>query len=187
MVQDEIANGTTTPDVIEATSTRENGGVKLSRASDGAVYAEWVGPFEQMPYYYCATPFARYSSSTATTTGENVTTTSLVNNEALVISQDGVDTTGLVHPIQQVEEDVLCDRRIKIDTHAEVLGFEFFPGSSDFVIVELRSGIHVVEIDARAWQNRQPLLLGENLHAHVENGGIYVYDGSLIYQVILDR
>jgi PEGA domain len=185
-VQDEIVNGTTTPELIIATSTRVSGGVRLARAED-AVYAEWVGSFEQMPYYYCAAVFPRYSSSTTEMIADEEEEDTVLNNEALLTASREEDATEFVHPIQQVEEDTPCDRRVKIDPQAEVLGFEFFPGSTDFVIVELTSGIYVMEIDARAWQNLQPLLLGENLQVHIENGGIYVYDGALIYQVILDR
>ncbi len=187
-VQDELT-GTSTETVEEATSTRENGGVRLIRASDGNVYAEWIGPFEQMPYYYCATAFPRYS----TTTEVVKTNTGIVTNENTKIQNTATieltaeEQEAFIHPIQQVEEDVPCDRRIKIDPQSEIRGFEFFPGSSDFVIVELPTGIYMIEIDSRAWQNLQPLLLGENLHVHIENGGIYVYDESLIYQIILER
>jgi len=176
--------GTTTETVIAPTSTRESGGVRLARA-EGGVYAEWVGSFEQMPYYYCATSFPRYSTSTTALRGEE---------SAVDIDQEASVTESLesapefIHPMQEVSSDIPCNRRIKLDVGGqEISGFEFFPGSSDFVIVELGSGIYVIEIDARAWQNLQPLALGENLQAHVENGAIYVYDGSLIYQVILDR
>jgi hypothetical protein len=187
-VQDEIVNGTTTPEIVIATSTRENGGVRLSRSDDEMVYAEWIGSFEQMPYYYCAAAFPRYSSSTVEIVGETGEGGGDgVDNEALLATLSKEDATEFVHPIQQVEENVPCDRRIKLASPDEIRGFEFFPGSSDFVIVELASGIYVMEIDARAWQNLQPLLLGENLHVRIENGGIYVYDEALIYQIILDR
>jgi protein associated with RNAse G/E len=45
--------------------------------------------------------------------------------------------------------------------------------------------VYVVEIDDRSWQNVQPLLQGEGLSFYIENGNIYVYDGKLIYQVII--
>ena len=63
--------------------------------------------------------------------------------------------------------------------------FDFFPGSTDFVVVALKDGIYVVEVDDRSWQNVQPLVMGTNLAFHIENGSIYVYDGALIYQVLL--
>ncbi len=173
--------GTTTAEVVPATSTREQGGVRMVETSDGSVYVEWVGRFEDMPYYYCAAGFPRYST---TTVGE---IESKIEQEAALSSLSEEDEATLLHPVQEVPIDEPCDRRIKLDAGSPILGFEFFPGSTDFVIVELVSGIYLMEVDSRAWQNLQPLVLGNELHVHVENGNIYVYDGALIYQVILDR
>jgi hypothetical protein len=175
--------GTTTPEVSPATSTREQGGVRLSLADDGSVYAEWIGRFEDMPYYYCAAPFPRYS----TTTVASSTINTLDTDNAALATLSREDEAVFTHPVQQATENEECDRRIKLDAGAAIRGFEFFPGSTDFVIIERESGIYLMEVDSRAWQNLQPLVLGENLNVHVENGSIYVYDGSLIYQVILDR
>jgi hypothetical protein len=173
--------GTTTPEVVPATSTREQGGVRMMETSDGSVYAEWVGRFEDMPYYYCAAGFPRYSTSTVLQTENEL------DQEASLALLTEEDKAALLHPVQEVPTDEPCDRRIKLDAQSPILGFEFFPGSTDFVIIELGSGIYLMEVDPRAWQNLQPLVLGEDLHVHVENGAIYVYDGALIYQVILDR
>ena len=49
------------------------------------------------------------------------------------------------------------------------------------------SGIYVVEIDDRAWQNRQPLITGEDLEVRVYNGAIYVFDGYYIYQIQISQ
>jgi PEGA domain len=184
-VQQELI-GTTTEAVEEATSTRESGGVRLSRAGDGHVYAEWVGAFEQMPYYYCSEPFPRYSTTTEVDSVQAREMEQVTGSEALALL-NAEEQAEFIHPVQQVEESVACDRRIKIDAQSEIRGFEFFPGSTDFIIIEIDAGIYMIEIDARAWQNLQPLIQGENLHMHVENGSIYVYDGALIYQIILER
>ncbi len=182
-VQDELV-GTTTEALPPATTTREEGGVRLSRESDGSVYASWTGSFEDMPYYYCAPVFPRYS----TTSESEVVAVTLPPEPQTALVRDGLDTTEptLIHPIQRIEEDTPCDRRIKIESPTEILGFTFFPQSTDFVIITLADGIYITEIDNRAWQNIQPLIRGENLSAHVENGALYVYDGILIYQIILE-
>jgi hypothetical protein len=182
-VQEEIV-GTTTEPLDVATSTRTSGDVRLSYDSEGNVYAEWVGSFEQMPYYYCAKPFPRYSTSTDDLT--NTTAAPLLNLEGAVLSGLEEEDPEFIHPVEVPEEDALCDRRIRLTGNGPVLGFEFFPGSTDLVILELETGIYLSEIDARAWQNLQPMLEGKDLHVHVENGSIYVYDGTLIYQVILE-
>lgn len=184
-VQDEIV-GTTTESV--ATSTREGGDVRLAREADGGVYATWVGPFERMPYYYCAKPFPRYSTTTndVLILREEDVANDLINDNAALVTLSDEDQSEFIHPVQRAENEGACERRIRINTESAIQGFEFFPGSTDLVILELLDGIYVSEIDERAWQNRQPLLVGENFHAHVENGGIYVYDGTLIYQVIVE-
>lgn len=182
-MQEDLIQSTTTPE--GSTTTRENGGVRLSRDGDTLVYATWVGNFEQMPYYYCATPFPPYDGTTTTkvsSVGVVERTVPLSEQSALVSEAESV----LVHPVQEVEENVPCDRRILLNPGEDIQGFDFFPQSTDFVVLELPSGVYMMEIDARAWQNKQPLLLGENLHMHVENGNMYVYDGVLIYQIILD-
>ncbi len=184
-VQEELTATSTASDV-SATSTRENGGVRIAQEADGSVYATWVGSFEQMPYYYCAKSFPRYSTSTDPLEVENDFLKIDPTDAALVALSELEAEPAFIHPVERVEEDVPCDRRIKFNAPGEIKGFEFFPGSSDLVILELEGGVYVSEIDARAWQNLQPLLLGEHLNVLVENGAIYVYDGSLIYQVILE-
>jgi PEGA domain len=183
-IEDEFV-GTTTEPVPSATTTRESGDVRLSQGSAGELYAEWIGPFERMPYYYCAAPFPRYST---TTEGESAPVAATPGPDNAALAKLGeAEQAEFIHPVQELEEDVVCDRRIPIEAPSDILGFEFFPGSTDFVMLELAQGIFVIEIDNRAWQNLQPLVLGDALRVHVENGSTYVYDGVLIYQVILDQ
>jgi hypothetical protein len=183
-VQEEIVGTTTTPST-EATSTIVNGGVRLARAADQHVYAEWIGSFDAMPYYYCAKPFPRYSTTTDSLSIQNVPI-DLDQSATLVKAPEDEADPEFVHPVQEIEEDLPCDRRIEMGAPSAITAFDFFPGSSDLVLLELADGIYVSEIDNRAWQNRQPLIQGANLHMHVENGSIYVYDGTLIYQVVLE-
>lgn len=174
-------NGTSTEviDVEDATSTIVSGGASLARAGED-VFATWVGSFEQMPYYYCAPDFPRYGSSTMKT-AELVEIPLTPEEKAHLLEEAGV-----MHPVQTIPKDTDCDPRIKIDRKwQEVNDFDFFPGSTDFVILALNDGIYEVEVDDRSWQNVQPLIMGENLSFHVENGTIYVYDGTLIYQIVL--
>jgi hypothetical protein len=157
--------------------------VRLTINSEGKLFAEWVGSFEQMPYYYCAEAFPRFS-----------TTTEFEENAAATLKSIEVETEELpaegpvfIHPVQSVPADAGCEQRILIANDlGEIYGYEFFPGSTDLIILETEGGIYISEIDNRAWQNVQPLLQGKNLHVHVENGSIYVYDGTLIYQIILE-
>jgi hypothetical protein len=178
---DILDNASSTVDLTVATTTRISNGVELSLSGDD-LYATWVGPFEQMPYYYCAPDFPPYSEGT-TSLPE-----ALVLEEEEVVLPEVVDETEsfVIHPVQTVPLDVACDPSIRIDRRGEhIEDFDFFPGSADFVVLSLKDGIYMVEIDDRSWQNVQPLMHGSNLQFHIESNNIYVYDGSLIYQVVL--
>ncbi len=173
-MQTTLTDATSTDAV--ATTTKLSRNVQLFQDGD-EVYARYVGPRGDMPYYYCAEPFPRYqpqvASSTAAGTGglTKVAKAAEFNDELLL-------------EVQTVEETAPCDPTVRIDRAGEeVTFFDFFPNSTDLVVIGSDSGIYLVEIDDRAWQNRQPLLKGEGLEAMVVNGNIYAYDGTYIYQV----
>ncbi len=92
-----------------------------------------------------------------------------------------------MHPVQTVSPDVVCDPKIRIDRKWQILGaFDFLPGTTDFVIIGLEDGIYVAEVDDRSWQNVQPVMMGVGLDFRVENGAVYVFDGTFIYQAVLE-
>ncbi len=176
-----LRGSTTTPEEsAQATSTIVSGGVKLFLSGDD-VLASWVGPFEQMPYYYCAPDFSAYTGSS--TPVEVLIEEGLLPAEDIFVEEEeGI----AVHPVQTIPKDIACEPTIRMDRRSqEVHDFDFLPGSTDFVIVVLGDGVYVVEVDDRSWQNVQPLILGENFRLHIENGNIFVYDGTLIYQVMV--
>lgn len=170
-----------------ATTTKEVGNVRLY-ASGEDVYAEWIGAFEQMPYYYCAEEFPPYGTSTPTTTD-----LMLPRNTALVVdTEEGtvIDPSeeGFMHPVQTVSPDTHCEPSIRIDRKKQTVHyFDFFPGSTDLVVLGLDDGIYVIEIDDRSWQNVQPLVMGNTLAFRIINGSVYLYDGAVLYQVSLDE
>ncbi len=179
-----IATSSETENAVEkSTTTKEHGGVQLSEMDNGVV-ATWIGSFEQMPYYYCAPEFVPYSTSTTDLT----LTAAVIENTAIIEDPEIEDSDKILEqPVQTVPKDIECERRIQIKQEdKKILDFDFFPGSQDLILLLKENGVYVSEIDDRSWQNVQPLLLGENLHLHVENGTVYVYDGSLIYQIILE-
>lgn len=183
---DENKASTTEKGVPTATTTIVSGDVTLHESGND-LFATWKGNFEQMPYYYCAPEFPRYSSSTASTT----LIEDIVNTVATPVPTPAPQTGQYVgepvmHPVQTVSKDIACDPTIRIDRKWQTISqFSFYPKSTDLVIVALEDGVYVVEIDDRSWQNVQPLLLGRGLSFYIENGNIYVYDGELIYQVII--
>jgi hypothetical protein len=195
----EALEATTTPQDISATTTKESNGVRLSVMNDH-LYATWIGPFEQMPYYYCAASFPRYSTSSEEDINQNQQRSELspdsqtaligesIDTEILLENNQGATEEGvLIHPVQTVPKDTVCDPIIMMDTKGMLLrNFDFFPGSTDLVVMELDDGIYVAEIDNRSWQNVQPLIMGDDLRVYIEGGNIYVYDGTLIYQVMFE-
>ncbi len=183
---DENKASTTEKSIETATTTIVSGDVKLYESGDD-LFATWQGNFEQMPYYYCAPEFPRYSSSTASTTIIDDIVATVVTPSPTPASQAGQYVgEPVMHPIQTVPKDVVCDPTIRIDRKWQtVTQFSFYPKSTDLVIVARDDGVYLVEIDDRSWQNVQPLLLGKGLSFYIENGNIYVYDGELIYQVII--
>jgi hypothetical protein len=159
-----------------ATSTKEWRGVELRKSGDD-IFATWIGAREEMPYYYCAEAFELLGTSTP-----NDLLPDALNLEASVISEAEV-----IGPVQKVAVDAECTPQIKIDRQwQQVKAFDFYPGSTDLVILARDTGIYVAEIDNRAWQNVQPIFEAPNLNMRVENGNIYVYDGELIYNVLIE-
>lgn len=170
-------NTATSSQAVLATSTKESSGVRLYMEGD-ELLASFVGERENMPYYYCAEDFEL----------TNATSTPLLQVEKLPAALSASDVPELMQPVQQVEVGALCDPTIKLDRKEEkIKAFDFFPGSSDLVLLAVDSGVYVIEIDDRAWQNRQPLVLSEGLDMRVESGNIYVSDDKLIYQIILEQ
>lgn len=182
-IKELLRGDATTTDALMAevaTTTIVSGGVKLHEQGE-ELFATWVGSFEQMPYYYCAPDFPRYSSSTPEVVPETVT---LVEP----IAEEAAEEEFVMHPVQTVTEDLACEPTIRIDRKWQTFhDFDFLPGSTDFVIVALEDGVYVVEVDDRSWQNVQPLMMGKNLRMHIEGGNVYLYDGTLIYQVVIEK
>ena len=161
-----------------ATTTKVSRGVKLYEEA-GEVWAAYVGERGNMPYYYCAEEFELLGTSTPPLLAK------VEGGPALVAEFNEDD---LLQPVQEVAPEVDCDPVIKIDRQGQtVTSFEFFPGSSDFVLLARADGVYMVEVDDRAWQNAQPILLGENLDLRVVNNQIYIYDGKLIYELQLEN
>jgi len=153
-----------------ATTTKIVNDVTLFE-SEGYVYARWVGSEGNMPYYYCA---PEYELLNTTETSSEVIVYAAEHEEIL---------------LDQAEDLPLapeCDPTIQIDDKEQVVtAFDFYPGSTDLVVLAIETGVYVVEIDNRGWQNMQPILEGTDLTMRMHNGSIYVTDGTIIYQIIM--
>jgi hypothetical protein len=171
-------SATSTSGAEEATTTLVLGGVRLSKQGDD-LFATWIGSFEEMPYYYCAPDFEPHGTG-------NIPATNTLDAFVDQTDVDSVDDEAIIHPIQTIPKDAVCDPTIRIDRKGQdIQAFDFYLGSTDFILLVIQNGIYVVEVDDRSWQNAQPLIRGTNLRMYIENGNIYVYDGDLIYQMIM--
>lgn len=124
------------------------------------LYARWTGSDSNIPYYYCV---AKVSDETiADRYGEHV---------AVQIEEQGLSTTTPLY----IDENRICRKEIKIDRkRQDVLFYDFVPGSSDLVLLQLEDGLYVSEIDDRAWQNTQLIFPGTDFRVVVESDSIYL-------------
>ena len=139
---------------------------------EGELYAVWQGLDNAIPYYFCIN--AAKASSTAVRYGEHVAN----EMERLRLST----TTPLV-----IDGNRLCRPEIKLDRQRmDVYFYDFFPGSSDLVLVQLEDGLYVTEIDDRSWQNSQLIYPGSDFRVVVDNGAIFIHDQERYFQIITE-
>ena len=167
---------TTTATVSELATTTEpiveRGGIQLIDR-EGELYAIWKDSVSSIPYYFCITETTG-SSTTARRYGEHV---------ALEINRLKVSTST---PII-VDGNRLCRPEVKLDRQRkDVYFYDFFPGTSDLVLIQLEDGLYVTEIDDRSWQNSQLIYPGTDFRVVVENGVIYVKDDNKYLEIITE-
>lgn len=154
---------TTTPEVVERNNVE-----LLSRGLE--LYAVWRGQEDNVPFYFCVTN--ANASSTAFRYGQHVA-------DAVFAT-----STATSSPVFLVG-DQTCRSEIKLDRlRQDVYLYDFFPGSSDLVLLHLEDGLYVTEIDDRAWQNTQPLYLGDDFTTIVENDIIYIKENGNFFEII---
>jgi hypothetical protein len=140
---------------------------------EGEVYATWLGRTNEVPYYFCVNYQA--ASSTVSQYGEHV--------------YEGVANVLATMPITETQDisGRICREQIRIDRKGmEVKYFDFFPDSTDLVLMLLKDGLYVTEIDDRAWQNVQLLYPGEDIDVRVSGGRIYIKDDGYLLEVLTE-
>jgi len=162
--EDRIATtSTSTPEVIE-----QNDVELLSRELE--LYAVWRGQENNIPFYFCVTN--SNATSTKARYGQHVA-------DAVFAT-----STATSSPIFMID-DQTCRSEIKLDRlRQDVYLFDFFPGTSDLVLLHLENGLYVTEIDDRAWQNTQPLYLGDDFTTIIENDIIYIEENRNFFEII---
>lgn len=159
------ANGATTT----LTELITKGNISLVERS-GELYATWTGSDSSIPYYFCVTnlPLEEISERY----GEHV---------AKQIEEQSISTTTPMY----TDENRICRREIQIDRkRQDVYFYDFVPGSSDLVLLQLENGLYVSEIDDRSWQNTQMIFPGTGFRVSVENDRIFVKEGELFFELL---
>ena len=100
--------------------------------------------------------------------------------KAQIIEQLNSSTTPLL-----TDDERLCRSQIKLDRKWQnVYYYDFFPLSTDLVIMQLDDGLYVTEIDDRAWQNTQLVYPGDDFEVVVENNSIFISEGEYYFELI---
>ena len=174
---EKFAFATTSPTEIASTSTTTplvrtiRGDMELL-VRDKELYATWFGSQKSIPYYFCVNNIN--ASTTADRYGEHVV-------EAIDEARLSTSTTVFD------DNNRTCRTEIKLDRlRQDVFYYDFFPNSSDLVLMHLSDGVYVTEIDDRAWQNVQLLYPGDDLQVIVENDVIYLKEGDYYYEIVTE-
>lgn len=162
--EDRFSFATTTTQTNEplATTTIERESLRLFKRGDDVFVSLQTTDKDDIPFYFCREELV------ATTSSELLEITTMPDTPP---------------PTREI-----CRFEIQIDRKGEaVLAFDFHPTDANFVLLKRTSGLYVVEIDDRYWQNSQPLYTTASEFDFVVNkGSVYVKEKDMIFEVLLD-
>jgi hypothetical protein len=160
------------------TTIKQNDTVLYER--DGDVYVRYTGAEDAIPYYFCIPADIDTASTSARYQAQ------LLAAESAYAAEQGT-TTASGTPMMVNGTDVRCRHEIKIDRHwAQVISFQFFPGSTDLILMHRTDGVFVTEVDDRAWQNTQQLYPVSAKAVKVDGGRIYIEDDGRLFELLTD-
>ncbi len=158
----------------KATSTityTEQGNMRLVPRGDD-LFARWIGDGPVTPHYFCSSEHA--SSTISFRLGSHV---------MLQMEEQRLSTTTPLH----IENNRLCRTEIRLDRKwQKIKYYEFFPRSSDLVVIQLEDGLYVTEIDDRAWQNTQLIYPGDNFRTVVTDTNIYIKEDGKYFELLTE-
>lgn len=162
---------TSTNPTVKATTTKSWRDFTLFEQNED-VFISWKGNQNDIPYYYCVN--YENESKTISQYGQHIYSSLLAS---VASSSDLVKKEG----------ERICRDTIRIDRlNKKVAWFDFFPDSTDLILMQLEDGLYVVEVDDRAWQNTQQLYPGRNLEVIQDGGRIFVHDGAYYLEVFTE-
>jgi hypothetical protein len=165
-------SATTTALLASATTTIVSNDVMLYQAGE-EVFVKALGTGRDVPVYFCAIPPVEVAQAEA---------------EALALASSTASSTlqEFSQAIEFAPGDLgrECRTDIRIDRKWQsVVDFMFMPGDTNLVLMHLKNGLHVVEVDDRAWQNTQLLYPGDNLQVLVDGDRIYASSTEGVVEV----
>ncbi len=153
-----------------ATTTKIVDNLKLYQQGEDVVI-EYIGPERSTPYYFCVPTTAL--ASTSELYGPQV-----MRGVAAVLAATPITT-------DTTATNRLCRTTITIDRQNQtVVSFDFFPGTTDLVVLHRTDGVFVTEVDDRSWQNTQALYPWSIDEMIQNNGRIYVKSEAIIFELL---
>lgn len=147
----------------------EQGNMRLIPRA-GELYATWIGSNPSTPYYFC-TP----------DTGSSTIALRFGLHFASQIEEQRLSTSTPLH----IENNRVCRSEIRIDRKwQKIKYYEFFPNSSDLIVIQLEDGLYVTEIDDRAWQNTQMIYPGDKFETIVTDTNIYIKENGRYFELL---
>ncbi len=173
-LEEEIERIATSPSATTTLATTavtyvEQGNMRLVPREDD-LFARWIGAGPATPHYFCSSEHG--SSTIALRLGTHV---------MLQMEEQRLSTTTPLH----IENNRLCRTEIRLDRKWQKIKYhEFFPRSSDLVVLQLEDGLYVTEIDDRAWQNTQLIYPGDNFRTVVTDTNIYIEEDGRYFELL---
>ena len=154
-----------------ATTTKRLDDLVLSERGED-IFVTYVGPKNSTPYYFCV-PKASLASTSA-----------LYGNHVMMGVAQAVASEN-VPAVTDIVTERTCRTEIRIDRQWKtVIDFDFFPSTTDLIVLHREDGVSVVEVDDRAWQNTQMLYPKPIDELVINNGRLYAKDGDMIFELI---
>lgn len=155
-----------------ATTTKRVDDLLIREQGDDIVVV-YDGNERSIPYYFCVPQAALASTS-------ELYGPSVMRGVSLVLAAVPEESESLT-------ENRLCRNSIVIDRQGQqVIEFNFFPGTTDLVVLHRTDGVYVVEVDDRSWQNTQALYPYPVDEMVVSNGKIYAKKGALVFELVTE-
>jgi hypothetical protein len=166
----QLSQTESTSTVPVATSTITVDDLEIRAVGDDVIVV-YTGSERSIPYYFCVPQAAL--ASTSELYGPGVARG--VTRALAAVPEES----------ESLAENRLCRDQIEIDRQGrEVIDFDFFPGTTDLVVLHRKDGVFVVEVDDRSWQNTQALYPYPVDEVVVNNGRIYAKQGTAVFELV---